>query len=167
MIIDMTEWLAAVPQTTDAAHEGQGPTEPPPPQLPTIPGIEVELEKQAYDACPHMQMSIDDKQQTVKCGKCGIWLSPVWCLKKLFYYYEQRVDWRLAEIKAYEEREKGKRERSSERRKKPREARIQTMHEHLERAAYNEYQAKLLAARASRQRLSAGKIEKELSEDKE
>jgi hypothetical protein len=158
MIIDMTEWLTAErkPPSEEAATTTEPPSEPPPP-------AKVQMETQAFGACPHKVMSIDDKQRTVKCGDCKMWLDPVWCLRELFRYYEQRVDWRLRAIKEHEEKQAAAEKRRLERKAKPRRAKAITMRQHLERAAYNEYQAKVLSARASAQRLAAEKIERELS----
>ena len=91
-----------------------------------------------------------------------MWLDPVWCLRELFRYYEQRVDIRLRQIKAFEERQQEKAERREKRKTQPRAAKAATMRENLERAAFNEYQAKLLDARAQAQRLAAEKIQAEL-----
>lgn len=161
MIIDMSEWLSA--ERKAPKEEGAQATEatPPPLQGPTEPG-RVEMQTEGYRACPHRRMQINDTQRTVKCGDCGIWLDPVWCLRELFRYYETRVDHRLATIQQHEERAAAAEKRKQERRAKPRRAKAETMQQHLERAAFNEYQAKVLAARASAQRLAAGKIEAEL-----
>ena len=157
MIIDISPWLKAdkKPPKEESAtlRSPQDQPTPPPKAL---------LQQQKFDACLHKSMSIDDKQRTVKCGDCGMWLDPVWCLRELFRYYEQRVDIRLQQIKAFEERQQEKAERREKRKTQPRAAKAATMRENLERAAFNEYQAKLLDARAQAQRLAAEKIQAEL-----
>jgi len=155
VIIDMSNWLKAErePPTAEGAeaeHEGSAP-------------LRAALEKQAFPGCRHLQMTIDDKQRTVKCTDCKMWLDPVWCLRELFRYYETRVDQRLTTLKELEDRYNKRQARSKERKAKTREQRAATMAEELKRAAYNEYRAKVLAATALRQRLRADKIEAELS----
>jgi hypothetical protein len=158
IVIDISEWLKAEkkPPSAEGATVDRPTPDPPPP-------AKVQMEAQQFSACQHKVFSIDDKQRTVKCGDCKLWLDPVWCLRELFRYYEQRVDWRLQAIKAFEEKQAAAGKRRRERRAKPRKAKAQTMRAHLERAAYNEYQSKILAARASAQRLSAEKIGRELT----
>lgn len=164
MIIDLSEWLKAERKEPSAEGAARTDTPPSPPQPPRPPAV-VELEPHSFSACQHKSMRIDDKQRTVKCGECGIWLDPVWCLRELFRYYEQRVDQRLAAIKAFEDKHAEADKRAQERQRKPRKAKAASMQQHLERAAYNEYQAKVLTARASTQRALAGKIEAELLAD--
>jgi hypothetical protein len=156
VIIDMSDWLSAErkPPTAENAT-AETPAQPSPPRA--------TLEPTVFGACQHKRISIDDKQRTVKCGDCKMWLDPVWCLRELFRYYEQRVDWRLARIEEYEKREKEHRERREARAAAPRRAKAETMQHHLERAARNEYQSKVLAARALAQRFAAEKIERELT----
>lgn len=114
--------------------------------------------------CQHAKMQINESQRTVKCGDCGIWLDPVWCLRYVFWFYDQRVDNRLAALKEHETREKERRAKEDERRKQPRARRRRQRDEALDRAAYNEYQARVLALRAERQRATAAKIDDELGE---
>jgi hypothetical protein len=130
-----------------------------------VPGQKVTIEQQSWSACQHREMSIDKTQRTVKCAKCGLWLDPVWCLTELFHYYETRVDQRVEDIRRFDEREREKAKARDARKKRPRAARIAQREEELKRAAYNEYQAKLLQLTADRQRLRAAKIEAELESE--
>lgn len=136
-----------------------------PPPMNAVPDRTVTMEREAFDACQHRSMQIDDKQRTVKCGTCGIWLDPVWCLRELFRYYEQRVDSRLEEIREADKRERDRRERQEQRKRKPRAHRLRVRDENLERAAYNEYQARRMALLAERQRERAANIDAELGTD--
>lgn len=155
MIIDFT--------TRQPMVEGEQATwSTPPPPPPVDKRVEVEQEK--WDACQHRMMRIDDKQRTVKCGECGMWLDPVWCLHELFWYYERRVDSRLKAIEDFERREREAQERREKRKQQPRATRIRNRNNELERAAYNEYQAKLLMLKAGRQRERAAAIDEQLPE---
>jgi PP-loop superfamily ATP-utilizing enzyme len=163
VIIDLSEWMKAErkPPAAEGATVDESQAQPQRPD----PKVTMETVER-WKACPHKTMSIDDKQRTVKCGDCKMWLEPVWCLRELFRYYEERVDRRVKEIEEFERRQKEIEDRKRKRKEKPRAARAETMRENLERAAYNEYQAKVLAARAAHQRLTAEKIERELTDSR-
>lgn len=135
--------------------------EPPGPEATDV--RRVSVIREGFERCYHRQMQIDDKQRTVKCGDCGIWLDPVWCLRELFYFYETRLDERISYIKQAEDREQAKREKAAQRKAQPRRALTRTRDQELARAAYNEYQAKLLSIRANRQRTNVAKIEQRLA----
>lgn len=158
MIINFTTREEIRPELEKSDNRG----EQAPPQDPLI-----KIEQEAWDACKHRSMCIDKKQRTIKCGLCGIWLDPVWCIAEIFHYYETRVDQRVKMIEDYEAREKEARERKEIRRKQPRETLMRRRQESLERAAWNEYQAKLLTIRATKQKAVALKIEAQLGEAEE
>ena len=82
----------------------------------------------------------------------------------LYRHFETRIDHRLEQIKAFDERERIKRERRKQRGPEAVERLRKRRAESLERAAYNEYQAKLLTIRASKQRTTAQRIEETLKE---
>ena len=122
----------------------------------------VSIIREGFEACQHRSMQIDDKQRTVKCGTCGIWLDPVWCLRELFHYYQTRLDWRLAAIEEAEKKEAERRKRKEDRRQKPRAYKEASRKDKLERAAYNQYQATLLLIRAGDQVAAAQKLSAEI-----
>lgn len=115
-----------------------------------------------WQACRHFRMEFDDKQRTIQCRDCRMWLDPFWAFKELWRYYDQRIDQRLEAIKEYEQREKERRERADKRKREPRQTRIARRAETAERAAYNEYQAKVLTARAERQRALVARLDEEI-----
>ncbi len=131
---------------------------------PKPPEAKASIEKEAWDSCQHAHMRIDSKQRTVKCADCGMWLDPVWCLQELIYYYETRIDHRLEQIKDFEKRAQEQHERKESRKRNPRKSFVERRTEALERAAYNEYQAKVLQARADRQKMLAHKIDAQLND---
>lgn len=162
MIIDMSDWMQTERQAPTIEGAEALPHDPPPPPKPAD-KVVLETTTGPFEKCQHKSMVIDDKQRTVKCGQCGIWLEPVWCLRELFRYYEERIDRRVEAIKSFEKRQKADEERKAKRKKpKPRSERVATAQELIHRAAYNEYQAKILAARAIGQQQKADKIVAEL-----
>lgn len=121
--------------------------------------------REHWQACRHHRMEFDDKQRTISCRDCKMWLDPFWCFLELWRFYDQRIDQRLEAIRFFEEREKEKRGRLEKRRRQPRQAMIARRAETAERAAYNEYQSKVLAARAERQRATIAKLDDEIRRD--
>lgn len=117
-----------------------------------------------FVACHHTQMLIDDAQRTVKCKDCGIWLDPVWCLRKTIWYFQTRVDRRLDELRGLEERYEDRVKRERDRKANPSKRLRARRTDELERAAFNEYQAKRLVLLAERQRARAAKIDEQLGE---
>lgn len=156
MIIDLSEFLARqneAPGQKPTPVDTTGAQAVPPVGAPDR-SVEI-VRTDGFEACLHRSMAIDDKQRTVKCGTCGIWLDPVWCLRELFHYYQTRIDHRLEHIKEWDAKQKAADERKAKRVKQPRRSLIERRAETMQRAAYNEYQAKVLALRAERQRALA------------
>jgi hypothetical protein len=118
--------------------------------------------KSNWQACRHFKMVFDDKQRTIQCGDCDMWLDPFWAFKEIWDYYDRRVDHRLEQIREHEKRQQEASERRAKRRTQPRKAMIDRRAETAERAAYNEYQAKLLTARAERQRARVARLDDEI-----
>ncbi len=115
--------------------------------------------------CYHWHLTANEASHQVTCQACGEVVDPFTALLKLIRFYENRIDNRLAEIRAFNERERIKRERRLAKRKEPREALLKRRQESLERAAFNDYQAQLLNIRAERQRAAAERIVSELAEE--
>lgn len=111
--------------------------------------------------CP---VVIDEASRTCTCKKCEKTIDAFTVVLKLFRHYESRIDSRVKAIKEFDDRERVKRERRLSKRLKSREDIVKKKSESLERACWNEYQAKLLTIRAVKQRAMADKLDKELNE---
>ena len=61
--------------------------------------------------CRHHDVVVDEKTRTVGCGKCGAQLDPIQVLIELAYRYRE-VDYKLRQMKEYEEKVKRQNERS-------------------------------------------------------
>jgi Skp family chaperone for outer membrane proteins len=121
------------------------------------------LKRTELDACQHGRAIVDAEKRIVTCEDCGAILDPFAYILELYGYYETRVDRRLQAIQAAEKRQKERDERRQARESAPRRRRIERRAETAERAAYNEYQAKLLAARAERQRQIVERLDREIA----
>lgn len=129
----------------------------------TKPEKPADLQRADYDACKHGRTLISEEKRTVTCKDCGAAVDPFAYILFLYRHYETRVDQRLAAIKEAEKREADKQKRRDERERQPRRRRIERRAETAERAAYNEYQAKVLSARALRQRQLVEKLDQEIA----
>lgn len=121
-----------------------------------------DLKRAGLDACQHGRATVDEERRTVTCRDCNTVLDPFAYILQLYRYYEARVDQRLAAIKEAERRAADAEARRHKRERQPRRSRIERRAETAERAAYNEYQAKLLTARAERQRQLVQKLDAEI-----
>lgn len=119
--------------------------------------------KQTWELCKHRQCVIDKEQRTVTCKTCKALVEPVSYILLLYHEYETRIDRRLDEIREYDRRAKELSDRAAKRDKAPKRAKIARRLETAERAAYNEYQAKVLAARAERQRQLVTRLDKDIA----
>ena len=116
------------------------------------PAKPADLKRATFESCRHHAAVIDEEKRTVTCKACGTLLDPFAYILLLYGYYETRVDHRIAAIKEAERIDAERAKRHSERKEKPLRRKIERRAETAERAARNEYQAKVLAARAERQR---------------
>lgn len=161
IIIDLTDRFQKPPTAqVDTTPAAAAPVEPVPVRNPAD---AIRLQEHAFDACRHRSVVVDAKQRTVKCGECGIWLDPVWCLEQ-FYNWNRNLDHRLQAIKEAEDRQRAREKKRDDRKaRSPTHLRARRSDE-LERAAYNEYRARQLVLIAERQRARATKIDEELGE---
>ncbi|MFH1183714.1 MAG: hypothetical protein V1755_01575 [Chloroflexota bacterium] len=143
---------------------GEKPRKKTPVSVVSDPVKPAELKQADYKSCTHGRAVIDEEKRTVTCSDCSTILDPFAYILLLYGYYETRVDRRLQAIKEYERRETERRARQAVRRREPRARKIERRAETAECAAYNEYQAKLLAARAERQRQLVERLDREIAE---
>jgi len=134
-----------------------------PPKKTPVPPTDQPLTTEAPSACKHTRALVSESERTVTCKDCGAAVDPIAYIMLLYHQYETRVDRRLAEIREYEQREQQRRERTVARERQPRRRRIERRAETAERAAYNEYQAQVLAARATRQRQLVERLDAEIA----
>lgn len=121
--------------------------------------------KAPYEQCTHRRCVISEEQRTVMCKDCGAAVDPLAYILLLYHQYETRIDRRLDDIRAYEKRKREREARATTRKQQPRRARIARRGETAERAAFNEYQSKVLAARAERQRALVARLDEEISNE--
>jgi hypothetical protein len=155
IIIDLTDRFQNTPPQVEPV--------PSPATREANPADTIALIDEPFGACKHRSIQLDPKQRTVKCGACGIWLDPVWCLEQ-FYRWNRQLDHRLAEIKEHEERVREREKRRSQRAERSAPYLRKRRTDELERAAHNEYRARQLALMADRQRQRAQQIDDELGE---
>jgi len=141
---------------------GKEPPKETPVSAVTDPAKPATLNRADWDSCKHVRTEISEEKRTVTCRDCGAVVDPFAYILLLYGYYETRVDRRLEAIKEFERREQERRERESKRKRQPRRALIERRVQTAERAAYNEYQAKVLAARAERQRALIAKLDDQI-----
>lgn len=121
------------------------------------------LEMEKRGECGHYHpLIIDEAARICTCQHCGKPIDIFTAIIRLYHHYESRIDSRLVAIKEFDERERVKRERRALKRRQPREVIMERRALSLERAAYNEYQAKVLTIRAVRQRALAEKCDEQL-----
>lgn len=143
---------------------GKEPPKKTPVSAVTEPEKPAQLEKADYRSCKHGRTVIDEEHRTVTCSACGTVVDPFFYILLLYGYYETRIDHRLSAIKMAEKDEAERAKRRAERERHPRKRRIERRHETAERAAFNEYQSKVLAARAARQQQLVDRLDKEIAE---
>lgn len=67
-------------------------------------------------ACQHKgTVYVDTKIRIVECGKCGIILDPIQVLIEMAHGYREK-DYKLSELKRFEEREERRQQKAKERR---------------------------------------------------
>lgn len=120
-------------------------------------------EKPSWERCEHRRTLVSEEKRTVTCKDCDAAVDPIAYILLLYRQYERRIDSRLAEIREFEKREKDRAVKKALREKQPRRRRIERRAETAERAAYNEYQAKILQARAERQRQLVERLDSEIA----
>lgn len=116
-----------------------------------------------YRSCKHGRTIINEERRTVTCSDCETVVDPFAYILLLYGYYETRIDNRLAAIRQFERRAAEREDQQRQRKQQPRRQLIERRHEAASRAAYNEYQAKLLNARAERQRQLVDKLDHQIT----
>jgi hypothetical protein len=132
------------------------------------PESDAPLEKDAkpeWEQCKHGRALISTEKREVTCKDCGAQVDPIAYILLLYGHYQRRIDNRLAKIREFEKRQKDAEIRKKARKQQPRQHRIARRADTAERAAYNEYQAKVLAARAERQRAIVARLDEEIRAD--
>lgn len=122
-----------------------------------------DLKAADYRSCEHGHTIIDEEKRTVTCKACGTNVDPFAYILLLYRDYQTRIDHRLGAIKEYERLEAEKVKKRAERERNPKRRRIERRRETAERAAYNEYQAKVLSARAVRQQQLIERLDAEIA----
>ena len=117
------------------------------------------VDKPADAYCRHTSVVVSEDKREVRCRKCDAIVDPIDYIFTLYHHYDTRIDQRLEMIRQFDERERTRSEKRIKNRENRRPALMKRRQESLERAAYNEYQAKLLTIRSERQKAAAAKID--------
>ncbi len=153
MIIDLSEYKLAKQPPEVAAK-------PAPADVPATEAT-VTVSPEPFDSCKHQSMIVDEKHRTVKCKSCDQTLDPVWCLVQ-FFHWNRRIDNRVADIREFDKRQARIEELRQQKKRLPRQHLRRRRDDQLARAIQNEYDAKMLALRAARQRERAAKLDEQL-----